>query len=68
MTLEPPRDELEELRHHWGSAYEIGAEAGRWVAQRRDGKGGTITDPEPGGLLDKIAADYLAVPVPRDVP
>ena len=31
--------ELEELRHHWGSAYDIGFEVARWIAQRKDGKG-----------------------------
>jgi len=61
-------DELDELRHHWGSAYDIGYEAGQWVAQRRDAKGGTLAGPEPGELREKIAADYLAAPVPRDLP
>jgi hypothetical protein len=60
--------ELDELRHHWGSAYDIGFERDRWIAQRRDGKGQPLTDPQPGGLRDKIAADYLADPVPRDLP
>lgn len=59
---------LEELRHHWGSAYDIGFEDGRWIARRRDGKGVPLTDPLHGGLRDKIAADYLADPVPRDLP
>jgi hypothetical protein len=59
---------LEELRHHWGSAYDIGFEDGPWTAQRRDGKGEPLTDPSPAGLREKIAADYLAAPVPRDLP
>jgi hypothetical protein len=59
---------LEELRHHWGSAYRIGVRAGRWTAQRRDGKGRPLADREPGRLREKIAADYLASPVPRDLP
>jgi hypothetical protein len=59
---------LEDLRHHWGSAYDIGVRAGRWTARRRDGKGGTLADPLPEGLHLRIAADYEADPVPRDLP
>jgi hypothetical protein len=59
---------LEEIRFHWGSAYDVGFEAGRWTAQRRDGKGGTLTDPLPEGLHLQIQADYAAMPVPRDLP
>jgi hypothetical protein len=59
---------LEELRHHWGSAYDIGFERGRWAAQRKDGNGTPLTDSLPGGLREKITADYLASPVPRDLP
>jgi hypothetical protein len=59
---------LEELRHHWGDAYRIGFRGGAWAAQRRDGRGGTLSDPMPGGLLLAIRADYAALPVPRDLP
>ena len=60
--------ELDELRHHWDSAYDIGFERGTWIAQRRDGKGEPLSDLLPVGLREKIAADYLADPVRRDLP
>jgi hypothetical protein len=59
---------LEELRHHWGSAYDIRLDGGRWTARRRDGKGGTPADPRAADLMERIAADYNADPVPRDLP
>jgi hypothetical protein len=37
---------LDELRFHWGPAYDIGLDRGMWFAQRRDGKGSTLTDPQ----------------------
>ena len=61
-------DELDELRHHWGSAYDIGFEHSMWIAQRRNGKSEPLTDPLPVGLREKIAADNLADPVGRDLP
>ena len=39
-----------------------------WTARRRDGRGGTLADPLPEGLLLAIRADYAASPVPRDLP
>jgi hypothetical protein len=39
-----------------------------WTARRRDGRGGTLADPLPEGLLLAIRADYAALPVPRDLP
>ena len=57
---------LDELRFHWGSAYDIGADGGAWTARRRDGKGAPLTDPLPEGLRLRILADYAAMPVPRD--
>ena len=59
---------LEELRFHWGEAYDVGRDGGMCTARRRDGRGGTLTDPSPGGLLLAIRADYAACPVPRDLP
>lgn len=57
--------QLEELRHHWSSAYVISCSApGRWTAERRDGKG-TIRADDVGELRDMIRADYEAQPVPR---
>jgi len=59
---------LEDLRHHWGEAYDIRFRAGEWTARRRDGKGTTLTDPLPEGLHLRIVDDYLADRVPRDLP
>jgi hypothetical protein len=69
-TPEPPPDimaDLEFLRHHWGSAYLIGADGGGYTADRRDGKGATLTAPDPDGLCCKIQADYTADPVSKDL-
>lgn len=58
---------LDDLRHHWGSAYLIHFfEPDRWVAQRRDSHT-TISADTDGGLLDLIRADYAERPVSRDV-
>jgi hypothetical protein len=57
--------ELDDLVHHWGSAYVIlhpGTD--RWVAQRRD-NGVTLRAAGPGELLALIRADYQANPVGR---
>ena len=56
---------LDELEYHWGSAYHIAVTDGVCTARRRDGKGGTLTDPLPEGLRLRIVADYHADPVPR---
>jgi hypothetical protein len=56
---------LDELRFHWGSAYDIDAADGIYTATRRDGRGGSLADPSPGGLLRQIRADYAALPVSR---
>ncbi len=58
--------ELAELRHHWGEAYVITDRPG-WRAKRRDGRGGWITAPDAGALVEVIRADYQADPVSRDV-
>lgn len=58
---------LEELRFHWGSAYDIDAVDGVCTARRRDGKGDVLADRLPEGLRLRILADYHADPVPRDV-
>jgi hypothetical protein len=77
QTIGPPQDdmsatgqpdELEEVRYHWGEAYDVTAGSGEFTAQRRDGKGAKLTDPAAGGLLRQIRADYQADPVPRDLP
>ncbi len=59
--------DLDELRFHWGEAYDITlVGGGEWTARRRDGRGGTLASPLPAGLLLLIRADYAALPVPRD--
>ncbi len=60
--------DLDELRHHWGSAYIIehpGPDT--WVAQRRDSRQ-TLAAQSPESLLEKIRADYSARPVGRQAP
>ena len=42
-------DALEELRFHWGDAYDIGAVDGVYTTPRRDGRGGRLADPSPKG-------------------
>ncbi len=58
---------LDELRFHWGSAYDIDAAGGVYTARRMDGKGAPLTDPLPEGLRLRIQADYAAMPVPRNL-
>lgn len=59
--------DVEFLQYHWGDAYLIAAAGGRYTADRRDGKGDTLTAPDRDGMMDKIQADYTADPVSRDV-
>jgi hypothetical protein len=59
---------LDELRFHWGGAYDITAVGGVFTATRKDGQGGGLTDPLPEGLRLRIVADYERMPVPRDLP
>ena len=61
-------DALDDLRFHWGSAYDIDLDDGMWTAWRKDGRGGELADPLPEGLRLRIQADYAALPVPRDLP
>ncbi len=61
-------DALEELRFHWGGAYDIDVADELYTARRKDEKGGPLTDPLPEGLRMRIQADYAAMPVPRDLP
>lgn len=60
--------DLEFLGHHWGEAYLFGHGAGGYAADRRDGRGRTLTAPDRDGMLREIEADYAACPVPRDLP
>ncbi|MGP7996717.1 MAG: hypothetical protein ACLPKI_05205 [Streptosporangiaceae bacterium] len=57
---------LDELRHHWGEAYEI-TDRPRWRARRRDGKGGWLTAEDVEALVEAIRLDYQADPVSRDL-
>jgi hypothetical protein len=59
--------DLDEIRFHWGSAYDVGR-GGMFTARRRDGRGGPLASPLPEGLLLAIRADYAACPVPRNLP
>jgi len=59
--------ELDELRFHWGSAYDIGSEGGAYTARRRDGKGAILADALPEGLRLQIVADYKRMAVPRSI-
>ena len=61
-------DALEELRFHWGGAYDIDVAGQIYTARRRDGKGVPLIDPLSEGLRMRILADYAAMPVPRDLP
>jgi hypothetical protein len=58
-------EELADLEHHWGEAYNIahlGPET--WVAHRRDSHS-TVGARTPDGLLERIRQDYRGRPVPR---
>ena len=57
--------DLNEIRFHWGSAYEIDRDSGMWTARRRDSQGGVFADPSPNGLLLLIRADFAAMPGPK---
>lgn len=57
--------DMNDLLWHWGSAYVISHPCPDvWLAQRRDNRD-TIRAGTPGELRDRIAADYIARPVPR---
>jgi hypothetical protein len=55
---------LDELRHHWGTAYVIRQAGDYWTAQRRD-TGRLLTADDGDELLSVIRADYLRDPVSR---
>jgi hypothetical protein len=58
---------LDDLRHHYGEAYKIEYQRGRWLAARRD-DGQLLTADGPEQLLGLIRDDYQKAPVPRDLP
>ena len=55
---------LEDLRWHWGNAYEITEALGVWRAVRLDNQVALIAT-DPGELRDLIMTNYAARPVPR---
>ena len=57
--------ELDELRFHYGDAYEIYSDP--WRAKRRDGKCGWITRDSAEALLQAIRENYRRDPVSRDI-
>jgi hypothetical protein len=63
--MNAPDEPLADLRHHWGSAYNIQHIGELWLAQRLDKSRATVSAKTPGGLLAKIRDDYAAQPVPR---
>jgi len=56
--------DMEQLMHHWGSAYLIFRPPRGWLAQRRDNRE-TVQADDPDALHRAIIADYNAHPVPR---
>jgi hypothetical protein len=77
VTDEPPRDTggkgdrddaaLDDLRWHWGSAYEISFDGQCWSA-RRLVTGRVLASETPYGLRDLIVTDYSARPRPAGGP
>jgi hypothetical protein len=49
---------LDALRMSWGDVYDIGHEHDRWVASRRDGRGGTLTGSTPDELNRQMRAGW----------
>jgi hypothetical protein len=58
------REELQDLQHHWGSAYVISYHRGHWIAARMDTHD-ALTAESADELREKIRKDYRARPVPR---
>jgi hypothetical protein len=56
--------DLNFLRWHWSSAYEISYRAGKWRAARRD-DGTVLAADSADELLELIRADYRGRRVPR---
>jgi hypothetical protein len=56
--------DLNFLRWHWSSAYEISYRAGKYQAARRD-DGTVLAAGSADELLELVRADYARRPVPR---
>ena len=59
------RESLEQLKNHWGDAYDIKVIDGVWQATRRDGLEDPLEATGPEGLTAAIRKDYGVRPVPR---
>jgi hypothetical protein len=58
--------ELEALRFHWDTAYEIEFDDEQgWRARRLGSQRDWLTGADPDGLYKEIREDYSALPVPR---
>ena len=67
VAMDAYREDLSELRWHWGSAYSIAhPEPDAWLAIRKDDHA-TLRADGPVELRDRILADYFEHPVPRAV-
>jgi hypothetical protein len=53
-----PGSPLDALRMSWGDVYDIGHEYDRWVASRRDDRGGTLEGTTPDELNRQMRADW----------
>ena len=49
---------LDALRLSWGDVFDIGHEYDRWVASRRDGRGGALEGATPDELNRQMRADW----------
>ena len=49
---------LDALRLSWGDVFDIGHEYDRWVASRRDGRGGALTGSTPDELNRQMRAGW----------
>jgi hypothetical protein len=58
-------EELQDLRHHWGSAYVITYHRGQWIAARTDTREALRAE-SADELREKIRKDYHERPVSRD--
>lgn len=58
--------ELNNLRYHWGEAYEISWGSGVWRAVRMDNRVSLVAT-APEELRELMISDYASHPVPRDI-
>jgi hypothetical protein len=65
MTMQT-QTALDDLRWHWGEAYDPAVTSAGWVAKRLD-NGRALVAASPSGLRELIIGDYGAEPVPRDL-